>query len=495
MIEPRPPASPPTKAWVRWGLAGLWGCLVLYVGARMWGFAVDDFFITYRYAQNLCAGHGFVYNPGERVFGTTAPGVGLLLSLLHTLTRVSIPGLGTLTTAAGLWVVVWVLHRDTPRRRPETAIAGTFLLLSTFLWIHAGGEAPVVLALLTGAAAMADRSRVGAGLLAGFAVWCRPDAALGVGILGLVLWVEKRRLPWRYGVSGGSLLAVGLIAAHSWFGAFLPATLAAKRLQSAWLPEVWASGIHFWSRALRLQEMFNGPAVPWLAALGLAGHVLLLRHGGRATRVLTLYSLALMVAYPVLGVPFYAWYAIPAYVTTLFGAAFAAGAGARSAHRFLDRGWVAKATAAALVGVLVAPIALPLARHGKNLLTGPRSRPRFDLYKEVGEWMFEHVPPGEATAFVEVGTIAYFSQRPIYDLLGLVSPAALPHVAKGDMKGAFLASPTPWVLYGTKLHAFMEPVRQTEGFDRAYEERAAFGPPGDERQLILYRRREETPSP
>ena len=38
----------------------------------------DDFFITYRYAQNLLAGNGFVFNPGERVFGTTAPGWGLV---------------------------------------------------------------------------------------------------------------------------------------------------------------------------------------------------------------------------------------------------------------------------------------------------------------------------------------------------------------------------------------------------------------------------------
>ena len=33
----------------------------------------DDPFITYRYAENLGEGLGFVYNPGERVLSTTTP--------------------------------------------------------------------------------------------------------------------------------------------------------------------------------------------------------------------------------------------------------------------------------------------------------------------------------------------------------------------------------------------------------------------------------------
>ena len=34
---------------------------------------IDDSFITFRYARNILAGNGFVYNPGEHVLGTTTP--------------------------------------------------------------------------------------------------------------------------------------------------------------------------------------------------------------------------------------------------------------------------------------------------------------------------------------------------------------------------------------------------------------------------------------
>jgi len=42
---------------------------------------VDDSFITFRYTRNLLSGNGMVYNPGERVLGTTTPFYTGLLSL------------------------------------------------------------------------------------------------------------------------------------------------------------------------------------------------------------------------------------------------------------------------------------------------------------------------------------------------------------------------------------------------------------------------------
>ncbi len=34
---------------------------------------IDDSYITFRYARNILAGEGFVFNPGEPVLGTTTP--------------------------------------------------------------------------------------------------------------------------------------------------------------------------------------------------------------------------------------------------------------------------------------------------------------------------------------------------------------------------------------------------------------------------------------
>ncbi|MBI5830503.1 MAG: hypothetical protein HZB20_13415 [Chloroflexi bacterium] len=50
--------------------------LRLLPGERM----IDDAYITFRYARNLVAGLGFVYNAGERVLGTTTPLYTLLMA-------------------------------------------------------------------------------------------------------------------------------------------------------------------------------------------------------------------------------------------------------------------------------------------------------------------------------------------------------------------------------------------------------------------------------
>jgi Gpi18-like mannosyltransferase len=43
---------------------------------------IDDSIITFRYARNILTGNGFVYNPGERVLGTTTPFYKILLTLV-----------------------------------------------------------------------------------------------------------------------------------------------------------------------------------------------------------------------------------------------------------------------------------------------------------------------------------------------------------------------------------------------------------------------------
>jgi arabinofuranosyltransferase len=71
--------------------AGLAAFEIAYV--RLRGFLIDDVFISVRYAGNLVAGHGLVYNVGERVEGYT----NFLWTLLLT------PPL-----AAGLPVIAWI---------------------------------------------------------------------------------------------------------------------------------------------------------------------------------------------------------------------------------------------------------------------------------------------------------------------------------------------------------------------------------------------------
>jgi hypothetical protein len=69
-----------------------------------WSYTQDDVFITYTYSRNIAQGQGFVFNPGERVQGTTTP----LYTLLMTGVYLLIPDLlhaGNLLSAVFLVLV------------------------------------------------------------------------------------------------------------------------------------------------------------------------------------------------------------------------------------------------------------------------------------------------------------------------------------------------------------------------------------------------------
>jgi len=75
------------------------------------GFMADDAFITFRYAENLATGVGFVYNAGDQVLGTSTPLFTLLLAFLN-LFNIPIPFAAlsvSLLASAGTAVVLYRL--------------------------------------------------------------------------------------------------------------------------------------------------------------------------------------------------------------------------------------------------------------------------------------------------------------------------------------------------------------------------------------------------
>ena len=473
----------------------LWGLMALAWTWKLQGRAQDDLYVTYRYAHNLAAGQGLVFNPGERVFGLTEPGLGLLLGLAHRLTGVAIPWLGTLSTAAALVLLAQLLYAEGRERgrAGEALVAGSLLLGCSYVWAAHGAAAPLVLAVLALAARIAGERPVAAGALAGLAVWLRPDAGVGVAALAALLVWEGRRLPVRYLAAASALVALGCLVAWAWFGQVLPVTLAAKRVMAETSPEIWG-GAGFWARARPVLPRHLGPLWEWIVALGLLGHAAWFRSAGRVGRLLASYSLALAVVYPLLGVPYFLWYTVPTAVGAIYGLAALAGAGGRLlAARVRHEG--RRPVVAGLVAAAV--LALPLASW---LPRSWRWASRFDghahleVYRQAALWMRDHSALEADVAYVEIGVLGFYSERPLRDLLGLVTPESIPYVAARDLVGAFLVRPTEFVVLHERGR--MVPLASQPWFAAVYREVARFGTPGARGGVLtLYRRNPDAQPP
>jgi arabinofuranosyltransferase len=455
-----------------YGAAALWCAVAALLATRLRGAALDDFFITYRYAFHLANGRGFVFNLGERVFGLTNPGLAILLAALARLGGGDIPVLATIVFAGALVALAWVLARSASRcgHLAEALGGGTLVVTSSYLWAQQGGESIPMLALLAGAAEIGRVRPLLAGGLAGVAVWFRPEAGLGVGFLFLLLWLEERRAAVRFAAVAAAVVGAGLLAAAWYFGTPIPNSLAAKQAMAAGLAEAW-TGWRFWLRSVRLVARHGGPLWPLLAVLGLAGQVPLFASGSRPAKVLVLFASCLTILYPLSGVPWFPWYTIPTVVAALYGIAFLAG----WVIRLLARpAGVRRRTAAALAGCILAlPVAFSLAPASYHWFQVFHWPAYMDRYRRAGLWLARTSPPQASVGYYEVGALGYFSDRTIVDVLGIVTPELLPFVRRGDIAGAFLARAADYAIFDTARGGFM-PVA-TPWFRAGYRPVARFG--------------------
>jgi len=196
---------------------------------------IDDAYITFRYARNLVEGVGFVYNPGERVLGTTTPLYTLLLAGLSLVTGSrDFPALAlavnALAGAASVGLLYGLGKRFAGHRAIATAAALLWAVAPYSVTFAVGGmetDLTIVLLLSCFYAHLSRRPHTFAGLAA-LAFLARPDTLIATGLLFLDLLLARRRIPWREGLITLALLTPWLIFGTLYFGSPLTASIAAK---------------------------------------------------------------------------------------------------------------------------------------------------------------------------------------------------------------------------------------------------------------------------
>jgi len=211
---------------------------------------IDDSFITYRYARNILAGNGFVYNPGERVLGTTTPLYTILLVILGLLTGgVNAPfpilsmGINALTD--GLTCLLLLrLGRQLGSPLAGLGAALVWAIAPYSVTFAIGGlETSLYVMLLTGLVYSYIDERYGLAWLCGaLSLLTRPDALILLGPLALDRFLQIGRASLRktsgvhfWAVVGEALTF--LVPCLSWiifsalyFGSPLPHSISAKSL-------------------------------------------------------------------------------------------------------------------------------------------------------------------------------------------------------------------------------------------------------------------------
>lgn len=195
-------------AGVRVELLTVAGLFVCGIVAAAWGaWLCDDSFISLRYAENLVAGNGLVYNAGEFVEGYT--------NLLWTLLLAGFAALGAdplevarylgllpyAALALGLIRLSWSRSRDGRHHFVPLAAAYVLLAQDFRVWASGGLETMLFICLSVGGLALTRRPPdslrhpLAAGCLLALATLTRPDAVLFAGAGAASYWIPLSRVP------------------------------------------------------------------------------------------------------------------------------------------------------------------------------------------------------------------------------------------------------------------------------------------------------------
>ena len=410
-------------------------------------FPLDDSWIHLQFARNLAEGHGFSYNPGVPVSGSTAPlwtlalgGVFAVLGNHVVLAKV----LGVAATLATAWLAGRLALIWTGRHQVALLASGLVALAGPMVWgALSGMEVALAALLVTAALVLHARDRVWAGGAAlGLAALARPEAALLLPLFWLAGPLTGRRaLGWGLPVVG--FLAPWVVFSLATTGTPLPASAAAKiegglvgylagvrePLRMTLLERPWQFETE-WARWLwRVDALLPLLLLPGLWWLG--------RHVGRAAlapaSVLVLHPLAMALLAPYRAPSFQEGrYSIQLLPLALVVAAvplaplFSSSLALSGRLRWLQGGRLGWLAAAALLVGAVAALPSAATRYGwavQNIEA---------MQVHLGHWVAHHTPPAARIGLNDVGAITYVSRREIVDVMGLVTPAIIPFRRDGE---------------------------------------------------------------
>jgi hypothetical protein len=407
---------------------------------------LEDALILLRYGRNLVEGHGFVFNPGERVLGVTTPLYALVSAALVWLAGEGAPAAQNVLGVAallfeGLFAALLArrLAGGGPVGTAAGALAGTLCLGSFSLsYLYFGMEVHLFAALVLLAYWLfLEHRELACGVALGVAFLTRYDAALLALVLGVGFLVARRRPPWRMVAAFFALALPWLVFAQLYFGSVLPATLAAKGGYVGVVDYLYRVMVD-WKRTFEaVVAAYGAPrgvqdALAWVLPLLVpAGAVVAVLRDRRAV-ALAAHPALHVLAYALIGAdPGFAWHVYLVHPATWIFASVAVGGGvamlARGRGATTEVGIGAGRRAGRLrriaVTVALALLLVPLVLHlvdagGRRYRVDPLTR---DL-QAIAAWLDPRYGSETSLLHPAIGVLGWETDLRIVDQAGLVTP-------------------------------------------------------------------------
>lgn len=371
-------------------------------------FQLDDALIYLRYIRNVLEGNGLTYNVGDNFNGLTSQLNSYLVLMTVWLTenyQLSVILLSGLFMVGACLIGGKLFGRSTLEAIFTACVIGsTGYFYSTFgmettlflfliglsLYLYKGDSSWF---LVTLAALLVTRS----------------EGVFLAVVLGVDYLLRHRRLPnWRFLLIAFLIFSIPFLFNYLYYGEILPVTGSAKIGQGQ--SGLWGDSWIFLNFSYFVPSFLGGSTVAGPIFIGLAVYGFCTEVRNRIAILMLVFSLLLATFYVGLNIPNYHWYYAPfVYLVLIFACRGFWGLLTYLAHKRTAPFVAACGLACVIFGyAITASVSFTEGRANQD-------------YVNIGKWLKKNSESNATVAMVEIGTVGWYSERWIVDILGLVS--------------------------------------------------------------------------
>ena len=380
------------------------------------GHIFEDAFITFRYAENVAHGNGYVYNIGEHVYGSTTP----LFTFLLALWVLIFPGQSVigawfynLTTSTLAVVFLWKAFEALDISKAQRIVTLLVLAVTGFLISKEteGMEMSLVLCLMSlSLYLLIIHKTASTGIVLGLLLWARIDGIFWAGALICLEIYISHRIPFKMMFAAALVYLPWIIFATFYFGSPVPQAIYAK---------LFSFSVN--APPLFTQLKISISIFPlYLLLFALIGTFV-----NRYNKWLTIFPAFFVfeiLRLAVLKETFDARYFVPAYWVGSILMSFGFYAVWRFVRKRFDLpSWSGIPLMALYLSMLIFYATQDaVERKGYQEYVYSRST------KVIGLWLNQNTPKDSVVLLEPLGYVGYYSQRHMLDEVGLVTPQMIP---------------------------------------------------------------------
>jgi hypothetical protein len=385
---------------------------------------LEDALITFRYAENLAHGHGFVYNLDKHVLGTSSPLWTIILATLKSISNVDVIIISKFLGIAFDCGTITVLFL-TLTKISGTRIAIIFALLfcsnpDLIMISTSGMETSLLLfGMAIGISGMMRKnSFFGFGLV--IALLTRIDAIIFIGCILAGAFIIERKWAFKQSLFIVCISLPWFIFSIFYFGNLLPQSLLAKSI--AYHQSISLSSLSF----IGALTPFNNTN-PFKIIISCTFIILLcfgiiqISKACKSLFPLIIFFISYCVIFSLSGMLIFRWYIIPpifiSMVIIAYGFDWLYNA-TRSKYNYAYSPWLV-----GLIALILIVSSLSIAYH--RLEKYKQLQGLEDTFrKEIGLWLNNNLPHGSSVLLEPIGYIGYYAglEITIMDEIGIVTP-------------------------------------------------------------------------